>query len=190
MLNLAMNIFGRDAEASTQSEQPAMSQTMVILLVVLLSLLVVGLFLVASLMYLRYRRRVLKQSILPEYNEKRISEESSSSSSPRRTRARQLEPVHVFAEKQDLMANSSSPPDSPLPEIRITFPEEVDESGKRKSGRVVVVHMGDSAIGMEPVVDVLPAYQKSDGDRFQSIDLERVGGLIEKAKNSPKKEYH
>jgi flagellar basal body-associated protein FliL len=189
MIGLTMGIFGRDVEAPTQPEQSTMSQTMVILLVVLLSLLAVGLFLVAALMYLRHRRRLLKQSILPEYNEKRISEESSSSSSPRRTRARQLEPVHVFAEKQDLMANSSSPPDSPLPEIRITFPEEIDETGKRKSGRVVVVHMGDSAIGMEPVVDVLPAYQKSDGDRFQSIDLERVGGLIEKAKNSPK-EYN
>jgi flagellar basal body-associated protein FliL len=189
MLDLTMNLFGRDAEASSQPAQSTINPTIVILLVVLLSLLAVGLFLVAALMYLRHRRRMLKQSILPEYNEKRLSE-SSSSSSPRRIRARQLEPVHVYAEKQDLMANSSSPPDSPLPEIRITFPEEVDETGKRKSGRVVVVHMGDSAIGMEPVVDVLPAYQKSEGDRFHSIDLERVGGLIEKAKNSPKKEYH
>jgi len=79
------------------------------------------------------------------------------------------------------MENSSSPPASPVPEIRITFPEEEDESGKRKSGRVVVVRISEAgSVGLEPCQEELPPYQSSDADRFQSLDLERMGGLKEK----------
>lgn len=78
-------------------------------------------------------------------------------------------------------------PTTEVPEIRITFPEEFDASGKRQSGRVVVVRVGETSIGLEPVVgeEKLPAYE-TDG-RFQSLDLERIGGLGEKAKNAPPK---
>jgi hypothetical protein len=95
----------------------------------------------------------------------------------------------VHNEKQELVSRSDSPPDSPLPEIRITFPEEIDESGKRKSGRVVVVHVGETAIGLEPV-EALPMYQKTEGERFDSIDLERVGGLVEKSRSATDKEFN
>ncbi len=82
------------------------------------------------------------------------------------------------------MEESSRPgsPTSPLPEIRITFPEEEDDAGKRKSGRVVVVHISENGgIGLEPYDDDhLPPYQKSDLGRFQSLDLDRIGGLKEK----------
>ena len=82
------------------------------------------------------------------------------------------------------MEESSRPnsPSSPLPEIRITFPEEEDEAGKRKSGRVVVVRIGENGgVGLEPCNDdQLPPYQKSDAGRFQSLDLDRMGGLKEK----------
>lgn len=45
-----------------------------------------------------------------------------------------------------------------------------------------MVRIGDSgSIGMEPVgEDALPPYQSSDAERFQSLDLERMGGLKEK----------
>lgn len=76
--------------------------------------------------------------------------------------------------------NEGSPPGSPIPEIRITFPEEVDEGGRRKSGRVVVVRVGEHTVGMEPVNDNLPPYQQKDSDRYESLDLDRMGGLKEK----------
>lgn len=82
----------------------------------------------------------------------------------------------------DSDSRPSSPCTGPLPEIRITFPEEQDEAGKRKSGRVVVVRISDNGgIGLEPYNDEhLPPYQRSDMDRFQSLDLDRMGGLKEK----------
>ena len=83
------------------------------------------------------------------------------------------------------MDHSLSPPGSPIPEIRITFPEEVDEAGRRKSGRVVVVRVGDHSVGLEPVQDTLPPYQQNESDRFHSLDLDRMGGLKEKASELP-----
>ena len=84
-------------------------------------------------------------------------------------------------EKRSLVANSSSPPPSPVPEIRITFPDNEDVAGKRQSGRVVVLRIGESgAVGMEPVEEQLPAYQWSDSGKFHSLDLDRIGGLREK----------
>jgi len=70
-------------------------------------------------------------------------------------------------------------PTSPVPEIRITFPEEEGADGKRKSGRVVVVQVGEAGAAfvrdVEP--DSLPPYQKGE---FSSVDLSKVGGLKEK----------
>ena len=68
-----------------------------------------------------------------------------------------------------------------MPEIRITFPEEEDEAGKSKSGRVVIVRISEAGgVGLEPCSDEhLPAYQQSDAERFQSLDLDRMGGLKE-----------
>lgn len=79
-----------------------------------------------------------------------------------------------------MLQNSDSPPSSPLPEIRITFPEEFDESGKRTSGRVVVVRVGETSVGLEPLDEKLPLYEQEDNGRFHSVDLDRVGGLTEK----------
>ncbi len=82
-----------------------------------------------------------------------------------------------------MLANPNSPPLSPenVPEIRITFPDEQDESGRLKSGRVVVVRVGETSIGLEPLQDEqLPAYEKEGGERFHSIDMDRIGGLKEK----------
>ena len=76
---------------------------------------------------------------------------------------------------------------SGLPEIRITFPDEEDSNEKSQSGRVVVVKISDKGgVGLEPVNDGhLPPYQKSGTEYFQSLDLDRIGGLkeIEKSKS-------
>ena len=79
------------------------------------------------------------------------------------------------------MRAASTPSSPDVPEIRITFPEEVDETGKRTSGRVVVVKVGEHSVGMEPVREEdLPPYKREEDARFQSLDLERMGGLKEK----------
>jgi len=106
---------------------------------------------------------------------------TSTSSNHRRVTVRPSDSIVVYQEKQSLIANSEAPPTSPVPEIRITFPEELDDGGKRKSGRVVVVRVGEHSIGLEPVSEEkLPPYQQDESDRFQSLDLERIGGLKEK----------
>jgi len=155
---------------------------MVNLLIALLALIFLGLCLVASLFILRHNRKSKKQTELPLYDES-----SSKTSNHRRLTitatpyGRRSESIYVYNEKQTLMDNPSSPPVSPIPEIRITFPEEEDEAGKRKSGRVVVVRIGETGVGLEPYQeDDLPPYQNSEAGRFQSLDLERMGGLKEK----------
>jgi len=156
--------------------------TMVTLLVSLLVLVILGMSLIGALLFLRNIRKTKKEAELPLYNEKRASK----SSNHRRLTitatpfGKGRESIYVYQEKQELMANSSSPPPSPIPEIRITFPEEVDESGKRQSGRVVVVRVGDHSVGMEPLQEDLPPYQRDASDRFDSLDLDRIGGLKEK----------
>jgi len=88
---------------------------------------------------------------------------------------------------QPMLSNPGSPPYSPdnVPQIQITFPDEHDENGRPKSGRVVVVRVGDSSVGLEPVQDEqLPAYQKETGAGFSSIDIEKIGGLKEKKRAS------
>jgi len=150
-----------------------MTPTMLNLLIALVVLFATVVLLIGGLLVLRSIRRSRKQKEdqLPTYNEK----------PPKKNRGLSIgTPAYVVAEKQNLIDNSASPPPSPVPEIRITFPEEVDESGKRMSGRVVVVRVGESTVGLEPVNENLPPYQSSDSDRFQSLDLDRMGGLKEK----------
>ena len=97
---------------------------------------------------------------------------------------RKSESVFVLNEKSAFLDMSNSPPPSPVPEIRVTFPEEEDEdkSGKPKSPRVVVVRISESGgVGYEPYTEEhLPPYQSSEGGRFESLDLDRMGGLKEK----------
>lgn len=147
------------------------------LLIALLVLILLAIVLSGSLLLLRQRRRKLEQqSQLPLYksqaHQRRLTITQNS-----RTGS-----IHVYNEKQDLTQSSLSPPQSPVPEIRITFPEEHDEqTGKPKAGRVVVVHISENGgVGLSPAHDELPPYQTNESGRFQSLDLERMGGLKEK----------
>jgi len=160
----------------------SLSPTMVSLLITLLVIVIVGLLLIGALFFVRSIRKGRKEAELPLHNEKRQSKSSNHrrltiTASPR---GKGSESIYVFQEKQNLIANSCSPPPSPIPEIHITFPEEVDESGKRRSGRVVVVRVGEHSVGLEPLQEDLPPYQNDVSDRFQSLDLDRIGGLKEK----------
>jgi preprotein translocase subunit SecG len=95
--------------------------------------------------------------------------------------------VFIGRDGQPMLQNPSSPPHSPdnVPEIHITFPDEQDDEGQRKSGRVLIVRVGDNAtVGLEPVQEEqLPAYEKEAKGQFQSLDMEQLGGLKEKDRN-------
>jgi hypothetical protein len=151
------------------------------LLVTLIILLIVGMILVAALVLVRRKRRARKQLGLPLYDDKHSKTSNHRGLTIMATPNNKSTSTHVNSEKQILMDNSSSPPPSPVPEIRITFPEEEDDGGRRKSGRVVVVRISETgSVGMEPCREEnLPPYQQTDSDRFQSLDLERIGGLKE-----------
>ncbi|KAJ9301334.1 hypothetical protein DTO271G3_1469 [Paecilomyces variotii] len=158
------------------NEGEGLTPTMVNLLISLLVLILFGLSLVGALLVLRRKRQNRSRSELPIHNGQCMSNPRYTITSNGKT-----ESVFVYDEKRNLMENSSSPPSSPVPEIRITFPEEEDEAGKRKSGRVVVVRISETGgVGLEPCHEDLPPYQSDDAERFQSLDLERMGGLKEK----------
>ncbi|PNS13869.1 hypothetical protein CAC42_1360 [Sphaceloma murrayae] len=166
--------MARNADGSI-FDDPTMSK----LLVALLVLVLVGLVVSLVLLYMRHQRRKREQhdALLPQYEQSRPM---SARSNHRRLVIRP-ESSYVYHEKQAFLASSDSPPpSSPVPEIRITLPEEVDTSGRPKSGRVVVVQVGDTSVGFAPYDEKLPHYQTSESDRFQSLDLDRIGGLKEK----------
>ncbi|KAL8675857.1 MAG: hypothetical protein Q9224_007369 [Gallowayella concinna] len=177
----------RNVSASTN-----LTPTMTSLLVALTVLLCTGFGLVAVLLLLRSRRKAqqcpqsLSTSLSPRNglyspsnpSGKKISNHRrlTVSATPYRTKD-----FNIYSEKELLTSPASSAPSSPVPEIRITFPEEEDESGKRKSGRVVVVRISEKGhVGLEPYRDEhLPPYGQDDAERFQSLDLDRIGGLKE-----------
>jgi hypothetical protein len=171
-------LFARD------HDEAQLSQTIINLLVALLVLLVISICMCGALLFFRHRRRSQKvHHGLPMYNDngKRISA-GSIASSFRRSFGKNSESIYVIQEKQNLIDNSEEPRrNSGIPEIRLTFPEEYDSDGKRTSGRCVVVRVSESGVGLEPIQEKCPAYKSSEGERFQSLDLDRVGGLTEKA---------
>ena len=169
---MAITLFGRD----NTNGNDGLSTPMVDLLIALLVLILIALGLVGGLLLLRRKRQSQKQSLLPVHNGQVPSHSRKLTITTNKS-----DSILVYDEKRSLMDNSSSPPPSPVPEIRITFPEEEDESGKRKSGRMVVVRISDAgSVGLEPCHEDLPPYQTNDSGRFHSLDIERMGGLKEK----------
>ncbi len=169
-------------DASSSSLSPAILDLIIALMVLIFVSLLIG----GALYVVRKIRksRAIKRQSLPQYNE------PASPSKHRRLTITatpyngRTSSIYVFDEKSSMIQNPSSPPLSPdnVPEIRITFPDEQDESGRHKSGRVVVVRVGEKGvIGLEPLRDEqLPAYEKDTRERFHSIDMDRIGGLKEK----------
>ena len=169
-----------------------MTPTMMKLLIALIVLVFFGICLAGGLFTLRARRKTKQIETLTDLP----FESSRPSSKPSNHRRLTVtappydghsKPIYVYNEKEILVQDSSQPssPTSPVPEIRITFPEEEDTAGKSKSGRVMIVRISETGgLGLEPYSDEhLPAYQRSDPERFQSLDLERMGGLKELERN-------
>ena len=156
------------------------------LLIALVVLILVGLCLIAGLFMIRARRRKQRQQAadMPFQASPRPTSRFSTHTLLRVTtgqfgrhsKAATANEKEILIDEQELGSTTNS-----VPEIRITFPEEEEVDGKRRSGRVVVVNISETGgVGLEPYNDEhLPAYQKSDSERFQDLDLERIGGLKE-----------
>lgn len=167
------------------------NSNLVNLLIALLSLVFLGMVLLAmwvGLRRVRKQKAVREQSLLPQYqddlkrrssNHRRLTIETKGGMG--------RSSVIIFKDGQPMLQNPSSPPHSPdnVPEIHITFPDEEDKQGRRKSGRVVVVRLSEgSNVGLEPVNDEqLPAYEKESNTQFYSIDMNQIGGLKEKTRS-------
>lgn len=179
------------------SDDDTGSNPLINLLVVILAIIVsLGLVLFGALLVLK-RMRAQKMRAdggasgsPPQYNDVVHDGSKNHHRLTIETRNGRSSVVLYNKDGQPMLANPNSPPHSPdnVPEIHITFPEEEDESGKRKSGRVVVVRVGDNAaVGLEPLdEDQLPAYEKESSSHFYSIDMDDIGGLREKQRE----DYH
>ena len=154
------------------------------LLIALVVLLAVGFLCVGILLLLRSHRNKSKISHVEE--PQKLSRSSSrishrrhgANTTPINTSYAAGEKEKMLSEKED----GATTPDSPVPEIRITFPDEVDEKDGRKSpGQVVKVTISEKGgVGLEPCKeDQLPNYERNNG-RLESLDLDRIGGLKEK----------
>lgn len=163
----------------TRDVQPNSGLSSFDLSVVLLVLVVLGLCLICVLVFLRRQQRI-----------RRLRDPSIHQRSCKHTRW--TVPAHPYSatnetiltdhEKRGFAESSSSPQANAIPEIRITFPDEEDKLDRRQSRRVVVLRIGESgSVGMEPLLEEhLPPYPANETERFQSVDLERIGGLKEK----------
>ncbi|KAL8822484.1 MAG: hypothetical protein Q9191_006783 [Dirinaria sp. TL-2023a] len=214
MPNLQKLVVREHSDGSATSS--ALTPTMINLLIALLVLVIVGILAIIALFVLRSRRTRQRAIVQQQAAKISAATTSSTadildnySAAPPTTKSiarthrhsrsrltitaspygRNSKPVFSVSEKEILMGgerNSGSSSPVSIPEIRITFPEEEDESGKRKSGRVVVVKVSDmGSVGLEPLQQqekeeegLLPAYYA--GQDWKELDLEMIGGLKEK----------
>jgi len=167
-------LFRRDThEKQFQNDDESSLTRLLITLVVLLVLCMV----LAGSLYVLHRHRSSRKKArtLPSY-------EDSTRDHNRLTIQTSRNSTFIFSEKETLINKSSPMPLSPdnVPEIRITFPEEEDKDGRRVSGRVMVVQVGEAGVGfVKPMENGdLPPYNVNN-DRYASIDLECIGGLKE-----------
>jgi hypothetical protein len=150
------------------------------LLFVFCGLLLTGSVLAIFLIILRRKRVAARHAVIPQYHGRtHVHRRSASAINVPTTRN---ESVFVYDEKMNLIANSSNPPPTSVPQIRVTFPDDEENGGQGRPGRVVVVHVTDTgSVGMSPLQhEPAPPYQHADSERFHSLDLERIGGLREK----------
>ncbi|KAL2107251.1 hypothetical protein VUR80DRAFT_5515 [Thermomyces stellatus] len=175
------NLVARSTIAPRNDDEGFDRDTINVLIIVL-SLVVLGLSLASVLLYIRrvrQQRRMTPTGAPPAYKDVRPSHLTIETTDKHGRSSM----VVIGKDGEPMLSNPRSPPHSPdnVPEIRITFPDEMDDTGKKQDGRVVLVRMGETSIGLEPVDDEpLPAYEKENKSQFYSIDMEKIGGLKEK----------
>lgn len=139
--------------------------------------LVLVIIICTSLLILYRRSRNSQTSTLPLHKgdlESKTGRPASIASSTSSTKS------FVEREKEEFLASTYGPPTSPPPAIHLTLPEELDD-GTKTDARIVVVNVGEHGeVGLSPLEqEQLPPYQEHAEERFQSLDLERLGGLRE-----------
>lgn len=186
-IDLAARILSRG-----DSDQPAdlggSDDNMINILLLVLGLVFLVLTLISGFFLLRrYRRQQrVRKEVLPTYNESKLHARGPNSHglTIETSHNGRSSTIYISRDGQPMLANPNSPPHSPdnVPEIHITFPDEQDDEGKCKSGRVLVVRVGDNAtVGLEPMhEEQLPAYEKEAKNGFYSLDMDQIGGLKEK----------
>ncbi|KAH8821532.1 hypothetical protein F5884DRAFT_745846 [Xylogone sp. PMI_703] len=173
----------RDGSSSSDGISPSMLN----LLIALLVLIFVSLLLLGALYFLRRARMRRRNEELPLYNENPSSNPAPQDVKNPHGLTISTPPYYSYSDEKPPLSPTQKSPSSPVPEIRITFPDETDETGRPKSGRVVVVRISETGgVGLEPLQhdeEQLPAYEKEakDGQKFQSIDMNSIGGLKEKS---------
>nr|XP_036574977.1 uncharacterized protein CTRU02_15053 [Colletotrichum truncatum]KAF6781477.1 hypothetical protein CTRU02_15053 [Colletotrichum truncatum] len=156
------------------------------LMIVVLALIFFALLLVSTLFLMRRMRRQqrVQDDLLPPYQEIKSARNHHNLTIQTSTDGRSSVLYIGQDGRSPMLQNPQSAPHSPdnVPEIHITFPDEQDEGGRRKSGRVLVVRVGDGgSVGLEPVrEEQLPAYEKDSKSQFYSVDMDSIGGLREK----------
>ncbi|KAI2615481.1 hypothetical protein GGR54DRAFT_612705 [Hypoxylon sp. NC1633] len=167
----------RDVELGGESD------TVVNLMIAFLGIAFFALVMVALLLMLRRAKREqqLKKETLPQYND--IKHGNGHNTRRLTIQTADGRSSILVVNGRPMLADPNSPPHSPsnIPEIHITFPDEQDADGRNKTGRVVVVRVGETTVGLEPVKEEqLPAYEKESSTGFYSIDMDQIGGLKEK----------
>ncbi|UKZ51497.1 hypothetical protein TrVGV298_005257 [Trichoderma virens] len=180
-----LKVFARGDDSDNGSD------TVINALLIVLGIAFFILILVSILLVLRRVRRKRQQQnpetqepILPSYNDVKNGHPNHRGLTIETTHNGRHSVLFISRDGQPMLRTPGSPPHSPdnVPEIHITFPDEQDEQGRRKSGRVVVVRVGENAtVGLEPMHDEeLPAYEKEAKGQFYSVDMDKIGGLKEK----------
>lgn len=168
-----------DTDAVPDNSSGSMRNLLITLVVLVSFCIILG----GALYVVRRLRNSRKQAAtLPSYDS--VTRSNSNNRGSRLTIQTNRDSTFVYSEKHGLI-NGSSPvamsPDN-VPEIRITFPDEDDKDGRRISGRVVVVQVGEAGVGfVRPLVesDGPPSYQQRPAEQFDTVDIEKIGGLKE-----------
>lgn len=154
---------------------PLSLDLLVILLAICFSSLISIAVIYAVRRYIAYKST--KRLSLPSHNPRNVH--GLNIDAPPYSRASS---IYYYDEKASPASSGASTPCSPVPEIRITFPDDVDEEGRQLKGRVVVVTLGEKGgLGLEPLRDEeqLPRYER-DGKKWDELDMQLIGGLRER----------
>lgn len=175
------NLVSRSVIAPRDDESDEFDRSTINMMIIILSLVFFGLCISSVLLYIRrsrQQRRMAAAGAPPAYKDLRPSHLTIETTDKHGRSSM----VFIGKDGEPMLPNPRSPPHSPdnVPEIRITFPDEMDDTGKKQDGRVVLVRMGETSVGLEPVDEPLPAYEKENNSQFYSIDMEKIGGLKEK----------
>ncbi|KAH6606764.1 hypothetical protein Trco_005917 [Trichoderma cornu-damae] len=178
-----LKVFARSDDSDNGSDM-VINALLVVLGIAFLILILVSILLVLRRVRLQRQRLNQEEPALPSYDDVKSSHPNHRGLTIETTHNGRSSVLFISRDGQPMLRTPGSPPHSPdnVPEIHITFPDEHDDQGRIKSGRVVVVRVGENAtVGLEPMHDEeLPAYEKEAKGQFYSVDMDQIGGLKEK----------